>query len=68
MMRKQLIDLFVSYQAYIKLVYIERPYDQWRNQNNQRAYPLSEVVLDKMLHNLEVPLLTEAHEVLYVVD
>ncbi|MCW8311381.1 AAA family ATPase [Sphingobacterium sp. InxBP1] len=68
MMRKQLIDLFVSYQAYIKLVYIERPYDQWRNQNNQCAYPLSEVVLDKMLHNLEVPLLTEAHEVLYVVD
>lgn len=67
LMRKQLIDLFVSYQAYVKLIYIEKPYQTWRIQNRDRAYPLPEIVLDKMLHNLEVPQLIEAHEVHYEV-
>lgn len=67
LMRKQLIDLFVDYQAYVKLVYIEKPYDIWRTQNKNRTYPLPDIVLDKMLHNLEVPQLTEAHEVHYEV-
>jgi len=65
-MRKQLIDLFVSYQAYVKLLYVEKPYKIWRAQNSDREYPLPETVLDKMLHNLEVPQLTEAHEVIYI--
>ncbi|WP_235049505.1 AAA family ATPase [Sphingobacterium paucimobilis] len=68
LMRKQLIDLFVDYQAYVKLFYIEKPYHIWRMQNKNRAHPLPDMVLDKMLHNLEVPQLTEAHEVCYVVD
>ncbi|WP_286754336.1 MULTISPECIES: AAA family ATPase [Sphingobacterium] len=67
-MRKQLIDLFVSYQAYVKLLYVEKPYKIWRTQNNDREYPLPDVVLDKMLHNLEVPQLTEAHEVHYITE
>lgn len=67
LMRKQLIDLFVDYQAYVRLVYIEKPYGIWRTQNKNRAYPLPDMVLDKMLHNLEVSLLTEAHEVSYEV-
>ena len=68
LMRQQLIDLFVSYQAYTKLVYIEKPHRQWRLQNRNRAYPLPDIVLDKMVHNLDVPQLTEAHEVLYWVE
>lgn len=67
LMRKQLVDLFVDYQAYVKLVYIEKPYGIWRTQNKNRAYSLPDIVLDKMLHNLEVPQLTEAHEVSYEV-
>ncbi|MDR2276061.1 MAG: AAA family ATPase [Sphingobacterium sp.] len=67
LMRKQLIDLFVSYQAYVELVYIEKPYRQWRMQNRDRDYPLPDLVLDKMLHNLEVPQLMEAHDVHYIV-
>ncbi|MGE8429338.1 MAG: AAA family ATPase [Sphingobacterium sp.] len=67
-MRKQLIDLFVGYQAYVKLLYVEKPYKIWRAQNSNREYPLPEVVLDKMLHNLEVPQLTEAHEVHYITE
>lgn len=67
-MRTQLIDLFVSYGAKVKIVYIEKPYDIWRKQNRDREYPLPESVLDKMLLKLEIPQLTEAHEVEYNIE
>lgn len=67
-MRTQLIDLFVSYGAKVKIVYIEKPYDIWRKQNRDREYPLSESVLDRMLGKLEIPQSTEAHEIQYVVE
>ena len=67
-MRTQLIDLFVSYGAKVKIVYIEKPYDIWRKQNRDREYPLPESVLDKMLRKLEIPQVTEAHEVEYIVE
>ncbi|NDV58327.1 AAA family ATPase [Bacteroides sp. 519] len=62
-MRSQLIDLFVSYGAWVQIVYIEKPYNVWRSQNRNREYPLPETVLDKMLSKLEVPQITEADEV-----
>ena len=64
-MRAQLIDLFVDYGAKVKIVYLEQPYHTWRQQNKSREYALPESVLDKMLDKLEIPLLTEAHEVVY---
>jgi predicted kinase len=67
-MRSQLVDLFVDYGARVKIVYIEKPYGQWRLQNRNREYPLPEDVLDKMLLKLETPQLTEAHEVEYVIE
>ncbi|WP_029906783.1 AAA family ATPase [Prevotella sp. 10(H)] len=67
LMRQQLVDLFTMYGAKVKIVYIEKPYDAWREQNRNREHPLAENVLDKMLYKLEIPLLTEAHEVEYVV-
>ena len=66
-MRNQLVDLFVSYGAKVKIVYVEKPYNVWRNQNRNREFPLPENVLDKLLAKLEIPQLTEAHEVEYVV-
>jgi predicted kinase len=66
-MRSQLTDLFVSYGAKVKIVYVEKPYELWRNQNRNREYPLPENVLDKLLSKLEIPQLTEAHEVEYIV-
>ena len=66
-MRWQLIELFISYGAKVKIVYIEKPYDVWRKQNRGREYPLPENVLDKLLMKLEIPQLTEAHEVEYIV-
>ena len=64
-MRAQLIGLFVDYGAKVKIVYLEQPYYTWRQQNKSREYALPESVLDKMLDKLEVPQLTEAHEVVY---
>lgn len=66
-MRSQLIDLFLDYGAKIKIVYVEKSYDLWRSQNKNREYPLPENVLDKMLEKLEIPQLTEAHEVEYMI-
>lgn len=66
-MRSQLVDLFVSYGAKVKIVYVEKPYEVWRSQNRNREYPLPENVLDKLLSKLEIPQLTEAHEVEYII-
>ena len=66
-MRGQLIDLFIDYGAKVKIVYLEKPYKVWRQQNRNREYALPEQVLDVMLQKLEVPQLTEAHRVEYVV-
>lgn len=66
-MRTQLIDLFVAYKAYVTIAYVEKPYKDWRRQNKDREYQVPEKVLDKMMHKLEIPQLTEAHEVRYIV-
>ena len=65
-MRSQLIDLFITYGAKVKIVYIEKPYEVWRKQNREREFMVPEPVLDAMLGRLEIPQLTEAHEVVYL--
>ncbi|MND62048.1 HD domain protein [compost metagenome] len=66
-MRSQQIDLFSTYQARIKIVYIETSYNQWLKQNKNRDFALPQQVMDKMLKKLEVPHVFEAHEVEYVI-
>lgn len=66
-LRRQWIDLFVSYKARVKIVYIEVPYKQWVQQNSNREFPVPNQVLFRLLNKLEVPLQYEAHEVQYVV-
>jgi len=66
-MRTQWIDLFVSYKARVKLIYIETSYQEWIRQNNNREYPVPHNALIRLLNKLEVPSLYEAHEVQYVV-
>lgn len=67
-MRSQLTEMFVSYRAKVKLVYIvEKPYDLWRKQNYNREYPLPVNVLNKLLSKLEIAQLTGTHEVEYIV-
>lgn len=68
LMRQQLVDLFTLYGAKVKIVYLEKPYDIWRSQNKNREYSLPEDVLNRMLDKLEIPQLTEAHEVEYIIE
>ncbi|MDU1891792.1 MAG: AAA family ATPase [Dysgonomonas sp.] len=68
LMRQQLVDLFTTYDAKVKIVYVEKPYSVWRSQNKNREFPLPENVLDKMLSKLEIPQLYEAHEVEYMIE
>jgi len=59
-MRKQLVDLFQSYGAKTKIVYLEVPYEQLLKQNRNRTYPIPQKVLDKMISKLEIPAKWEA--------
>ena len=65
-LRQQLVDLFVTYKARVKIVYIEPKPEVLYNRNRNRQYPVPKNVLTKLLRKLEVPLLTEAHEVIYI--
>lgn len=64
-MRKQWIDLFVSYKARVKIVYVEVPYNDWLKQNREREHPVPEHVLSRLLSKLEVPSHDEAHDVFH---
>lgn len=66
-MREIWIDLFTSYGAKTKIIYLEVPYKQWISQNKNRQFPVPEAVLHRMLSKWEVPTLWEAHTVEYIV-
>ncbi|QBH96442.1 HD domain-containing protein [Limnobaculum zhutongyuii] len=67
-MRQQLINLFVSYNSRVRVVYIEVPYVKWKQQNSARTYAVPDMVMDRMLTKLELPVPEEAHEVIYYID
>lgn len=64
-MRMQLIDLFTSYKAEVNIVYLEVPYKQLYLQNRSREAQVPDLVLDRLIGKLEVPVLWEAHGVIY---
>jgi len=64
-MRSQLIDLFHSYKAKVKVVYVETAYRQLQQQNRNREAVVPSGVLEKLAARLEVPVLWEADEVIW---
>lgn len=64
-MREQLIDLFTTYNAFVQIVYIEVAYQQLHAQNFNREAVLPGMAIEKLIAKLEVPVLSEAHEVVY---
>jgi putative nucleotidyltransferase with HDIG domain len=64
-MRSQLIDLFITYRAYVKIVYVEVPYYKLHVQNKAREAVVPKNAVDKLVAKLEVPAPWEAHEVSY---
>jgi predicted kinase len=67
MMRRQLIDLFASYRARVRIVYVEVPYATLIQRNETREAGLPINALERLIGKLEVPDRTEAHRVEYVV-
>jgi predicted kinase len=66
-MRSQLIELFVTYKAYVKIVYVEVPYHKLHMQNKEREAVVPQHAVDKLIAKLEVPAPWEAHEVAYYI-
>lgn len=64
-MRAQLIELFVTYKAYVKLIYIEVPFATLHTQNKNREAVLPMHAVNRLVAKLEVPQPWEAHEVEY---
>jgi predicted kinase len=66
LLRSQLIDLFTSYHARVRIVYVEAPFDEMMRRNATRPNQVPEAVLYHLMRKLEVPDLTEAHMVEWV--
>jgi predicted kinase len=62
-MRQQLINFFAGYQARIRIVYLEVPLEEILRRNRSRATPVPEAVIRKLAARLDIPDITEAHQV-----
>jgi predicted kinase len=65
-LRSQLIDFFTAYRARVRIVYVEAPFPTMLSRNEHRQHPVPEAVIAKLAGKLELPDLTEAHEVIWV--
>ncbi len=64
-MRSRLMELFTTYKARVRIVYIEVPHRAWIAQNSGREWAVPAGALHAMLGKWEVPQRWEAHEVVY---
>ncbi|MEM7104133.1 MAG: AAA family ATPase [Bacteroidota bacterium] len=67
-LRQGLVDLFTTYKAWVRIVYLEAPYPVLLDRNRNREHPVPPKVLERFINKLEIPELDEAHEVDYFVD
>lgn len=65
-LRSSLIDLFASYHARIRIVYLDADFETLLQRNDTREAAVPVAVLRRMARKLEVPDLTEAHQVEWV--
>jgi putative nucleotidyltransferase with HDIG domain len=66
--RSGLIRLFADYDARIRIVYLEVPLDRVLRQNRDRKAQVPTAVIHRFRDRLEIPDITEAHQVDYFVD
>jgi predicted kinase len=66
-LRAQSLDLFAAYNARVRIVYLEAPEDRLLRQNRERPTAVPEPVIARLLSRWEVPNLTEAHQLQYVI-
>ena len=66
-MRTQLIELFTTYKAAVRIIYVEVPYMELFTQNRSREEVVPANVMERLIDKLEVPALWEAHGVEFCV-
>ncbi|MBQ3250293.1 MAG: AAA family ATPase [Bacteroidales bacterium] len=64
--RRQLIDLFESYGASVRIVYLETDMKTHLHRNVNREYPVPEEVIANMLSKLSIPEIHEARMVEWI--
>lgn len=67
-MRSQLTELFMSYKARVRIIYIEAEYEKLKLQNSKREEIVPASVLEHLIDKLEVPAMWEAHKVEYHIN
>jgi putative nucleotidyltransferase with HDIG domain len=68
LLRDPLIDLFLGYGARVRMVYHDTSIETLLRRNRARAAPVPEQVIRRLAGKLDLPDLTEAHAVEYVVE
>jgi len=66
--RSQLIELFTSYKACVKIIYLETTPEELFKRNSLRQESVPKNIIEKMSSNLEIPDLTEAQEIEWVMN
>jgi predicted kinase len=66
-LRREVVRLFAGYGARVRIVYVEVPEADLHRQNRRRSAVVPAAVLERFLDRWEVPDVTEAHRVEWVV-
>lgn len=66
MMRRRVIDLALAYHARTRIVYIETPFTDILKRNRARLASVPEGVIYRLLDKLEMPVVSEAHQVEWI--
>ncbi|GER86917.1 hypothetical protein KDW_10790 [Dictyobacter vulcani] len=66
LLRRQQIDFFISYGARTHIVYLHAPYNVILKRNSERSANVPLSVITKLAGKLEVPDITEAHQVEWI--
>jgi len=67
-LRDPLIDLFLGYGAWVRIVYLDAPLDSILQRNRERESPVPAAVVQRLAGLFELPDLTEAHRVEAVIQ
>ncbi len=68
MMRNRVLDLALDYHARTRLVYIEAPFADILSRNRARTASVPEPIIYRLLDKLEMPSVSEAHHVEWVIE
>ncbi|MGH2508341.1 MAG: AAA family ATPase [Ktedonobacteraceae bacterium] len=66
MVRRRILDLALAYHARTRLIYLDAPFADILNRNRSRKECVPEQVIYRILGNLEMPDMSEAHHVEWV--